>query len=302
MSLSKALELPVHWKTYYANVKDRCKDLVRYKIWNGLDVNRLEVWMKNFNTDSEKYLSACILDSLMYRSNSMTKSLIYHLFNVVLPNYTRLNPTPIGVINDWFERFNSHRQDPGVRLVSAIREIDPPTKSANFILRLLSKEFNIKDSWIIYPNQMKYHYESGIRTFVFIDDFLGSGLQFSEIILEYNLNMIPESYIIYCPLVAHTTGVEFVEKSFNNAIPIVASEYLNEKMNFFDNFFDNSPENAREFYVKMALEKGIIKSRSDNEFGFGNLQVAYSFEHSCPDNSLNVLWHSSDNWNPLFNK
>lgn len=300
------LNLPPHWQTYYADIKDRCKNLITARIWNGIDINRLNAWLKNFDTDDEKYLSACVLDSLMYRSNSKTKALIYHLFNIVLPNYTRLNPTPIGQINDWIERLQSTSQDPGVRLVAAVSDDDPPTKSSHLVLRLLSKEFQIEEGWIIYPHKLKYHFQSGIRTFIFIDDFLGSGDQFNELILEYDLHNFEEknreqTYFLYCPLVAHERGIKNISETFNGKIPVVASENLKEEMNFFEIYFESEANNARKFYIQMLKKRNIHLSREDDYFGHGNLQLGYSFEHACPDNALKILWLNK-NWTPLFDR
>jgi hypothetical protein len=296
------IELPPNWKTYYIEIKDRCTDLISYKIWNGLDIDRLNIWLKNFRTDEEKYLSACILDSLMYRSNSKTKALIYHLFNVVLPNFTRLNPTPIGPIDNWLERLRLINIDPQIRIVAAVSDSDPPTKSSHLVLRLFSKEFEIHDGWIINPQKMMYDHQSGIRTFIFMDDFMGSGHQFRDIAQEYGLANLKDSYVLYAPLVAHEIGCALIEKEFEGKIKIASSEYLTKDLNFFERHFQSQPENAKEFYKNILKERKITTVDKINTLGYGDLQIAYSFEHACPDNCLNLLWKKTDEWNPLFNQ
>jgi hypothetical protein len=294
--------LPANWSTYYAEIKDRCINLIAFKIWNGIELDRFNRWLKNFETDEEKYLSACILDSLMYRSNSKTKALIYHLFNVVLPNFTRLNPTPIGQIDDWFSRLKSQTVDPMVRLVAVIADEDPPTKSTHHILRMLSKEFQIHEGWLIFPHKLKYHVQSGVKTFVFIDDFMGSGQQFNELVLEHDLHNHKEIQTIYAPLVAHEKGCDYIQARYHGKIKVTCSEYLQADINFFDNYFPGQQESARQFYLDMLKSRGISSVDPINAFGYGNLQFAYSFEHACPDNSLSALWKRNDSWSPLFNR
>lgn len=293
------LHLPADWKTYHAEIKDRCINLITYKIWNGIDTLKFNSWIKNFQTEEEKYLCACILDSLMYRSNSMIKSLIYHLFNVVLPNYTRQNPTPIGEVSDWLVRLK-YDEEPGVRLVAVLGEHDAPMKSSSFILRLLCKEFAINKSWIVSPDKIGYCQKSGIKTFIFIDDFLGSGRQFEDLILEYGLHRLSDSYVLYCPLVAHEDGISFMNENYGT-IPIICSEFLSSKLNFFELYFGQNPDGAREFYKRMLIKRGINLAEGE-EFGFGNLQIAYAFEDSSPDNALNVLWLNTTGWSPLFGR
>ena len=66
------ITLPKEWKTYADAIKDRCRDLIEYKIWSGLDLMQFDTWRQNFITDEEKYFSSCLLDSLIYRSNPQT--------------------------------------------------------------------------------------------------------------------------------------------------------------------------------------------------------------------------------------
>lgn len=300
MESSDQFNLPDHWQTYYADIKDRCRNLISTRIWNGIEHDKLNAWLKNFRTDREKYISACLLDSLMYRSSSKTKALIYNLFNVVLPNYTRINPTPIGSIKNWFDLL-SDQEDPLIRLVAVMTDHDTPIKSSSQVLRLLSKEFSINSSWIIHPNKIRYYSKTETKTFVFIDDFLGSGDQFAEIVSEYDLHNL-SAYVLYAPLVAHEVGIEKIHKDFQNRIPIVASENLTRSMNFFDTYFNKDADLARQFYIQMFKNRGINYSKDEDYFGHGNLQLAYSFELGCPDNTLKVFWLKHENWNPLFDR
>ena len=82
------ITLPKDWKIYSNSIRDRCRDLIEHKIWSGIDKNQFEKWRCNFKTDHEKYFAACILDSLIYRSNQQTYSLINQLIYRNINNFS----------------------------------------------------------------------------------------------------------------------------------------------------------------------------------------------------------------------
>src|SRR5438067_1032212 len=92
--------LPRDGQTYHIEIFDRCRELINFDIWGGLHLSRLRSWITNFKTDEEKYFAACILDNLIYRSKAQTINLLEQLFQRVIPDLTRLDPTPIGSLQD----------------------------------------------------------------------------------------------------------------------------------------------------------------------------------------------------------
>src|SRR5688500_8893295 len=123
--------LPVDALIYTDEVATRCMDLLYCGIWAGIHPSRLRKWLNNFKTDEERYFSACVLDSLIYRSEQQTVSLLRQLLQRTLADLTRLDPTPLGKIEDWQGALttDSGAPDPGIRLVAAVQRNDPPTKS-----------------------------------------------------------------------------------------------------------------------------------------------------------------------------
>src|SRR3989442_15480582 len=109
--------LPKDGQTYHTEIFDRCRELINFGIWGGLHLSRLRSWVTNFRTDEEKYFAACILDHLIYRSKDQTIGLIEQLFRRVIPDLTRLDPTPQGVLEDCLPNLRNSQSDPGIRLV-----------------------------------------------------------------------------------------------------------------------------------------------------------------------------------------
>ncbi len=172
---------------YMRQTEERCMDLIYHGIWFGIDQNRLRRWLSNFRSDEEKYFASCVLDSVIYRSEDQTIALIQQMFQRTLPDMDRGDPMPITPIDDWTYALKRNvKTDPGLRFVTVARRSDPPTKSAYYIARLLKRNFIIDERLIIKPEHVQEKIIQGINTFLFIDDFLGTGTQFLEFLRRNN--------------------------------------------------------------------------------------------------------------------
>ncbi len=218
------ITLPKEWKIYSNSIRDRCRDLIEYNIWGGIDLIKFDAWRHNFKTDDEKYFSACILDSLIYRSNSQTYSLINQMLYKNLNNMFRILGET-GMQN--FPKCLIDRTcDPLVRLVPAITSYHPPTKSSTEILRFMKRHFRVWENWIVNPWNIEEEIKNGVKAFIFIDDFLGTGHQFDEVITDSSLEDIIENNLIaYAPLTAHARGISYLNSNYPH-LKITFSEKL----------------------------------------------------------------------------
>ena len=257
MAISESrFQLPINGETYARDILQRSEDLVQSGIWGGLPIHQLRGWFSNFHTPLEKYFGARLLDSLIYRPDDQTRSMMEHLFQRTLPDLTRQRPTPIGVISDWRERLSNSDEDPGIRVVPVIRTLDPPTKSGPLVCRLLKRHLGLNERWMIWPWQVSKVRASGTRVFLFVDDFLGTGHQFRKFVRATNLmDAVKGACAIYAPLVAHDVGIKRLAKKLPTLL-IAAVESLDNGFCLFSetsNHFDdgiNTPAAARGFYLE----------------------------------------------------
>lgn len=300
-------QLPQDGRIYIEQIIERCTALIQCGIWGDLSPSLLRRWMKNFASDEERYFAACVLDSLIYRSKSQTLGLINQLFQRSLPDLTRQTPNPLGHVQDWQDRFRIYPSsgDPGVRLVAAVTSNDPPGKSAQVIVRYMMQDMGIPRQWIINPWEMSNCVTKGIRVFILVDDFLGTGVQFEGTINQENLEpLFASNFVVYAPLTAHSQGIKHLGLKFKE-LHLSAVEILDETYDLFhpesSAFNDqlNTPSSAKKFYYDLLKNKGIDLSRPDRK-GYGELGLAYAFEHATPDNSLPILWWREEPWQPLF--
>jgi hypothetical protein len=310
VSVAPPFRLPNDGRSFTEQIIMRCEDLINYQIWGGLHVSRLRRWMANFVSDEERYFGACVLDAFIYRSHQQTIALMRHLFQRTLPDLFRLDPPPCGRIDDLLQLFRtrSFSRDPGIRLVHAVKESDPLTKSAPEMGRFMRRNLGIWDSWLIKPGQIAAAAARNVQVFVFFDDFLGTGDQFSEFLHNCSLGSSAASlYLVYSPLAAHTKGGEELARTFPY-LRVVCVEPLDATYAIFSvgsHAFDdglNSPDSAREFYFELLKRKGIRIGGPDRR-GYGHLELAYAFEHGTPDNSLPLLWwRDTPEFTPLLDR
>jgi hypothetical protein len=172
---------------------------------------------------------------------------------------------------------------------------------------MLKRQLRICETWILSPDDVPSHTGQAM-SFVFVDDFLGTGTQFSDFLHDTGLDLYVQSNcFIYAPLAGHTDGITYLRSQFPG-LYVDAVELLDNTHAFFHeesgNFPDdvNSADAARAFYYDLLDSHQIDIDGSDRR-GFGHFELTYAFEHAVPDNSLPILWwHHSDAWSPLFDR
>lgn len=308
------MQIPDSGLDYTQSIIERCEDLIHSQIWSGIELVQLKAWLSNFSDDIEKYFAAWILDRLIYRSHRQTVALMLQLFQRVIPKLTSKYPCPSGPLEDIIQALDKNRHisysQNQFRFVVAVRQGDPPTKSAFEIARIMKREFSLREDFFIYPKDIPTTITTGVRTFIFIDDFMGTGDQFTTDLIKKELSAIvidPDLFFAYTPLTAHYSGIYKLKREFPQ-IKCDTVETLGEEHEIFNSnsgIVETSPDSLnemRKFYYDY-LEKKNIQVDKDERRGYGNLDLAYAFEHAAPDNSLPILWYQQDqNFHPLFKR
>ena len=209
--------IPKDGDVFINHIMDRCEGLIYAGIWEGLDTIRLRTWMNNFRTPTERYFAACVLDALIYRSNAQTFAMMKHLFQQNLPNILRIKPLMFCAEIDWFKKLRMpiHIEDAHIRIVPVIKSTDPPTKSGPLVCRYYRRELKLNQNLMIWPWEIAFVKSTGVNAFLFVDDFLGTGDQFKQFMDNFSINdKLTNTDAIYAPLVAHTTGIDFLRKNY----------------------------------------------------------------------------------------
>jgi len=290
---------------YFDHIIQRCRHLINVQIWAGISPTRFEEWLGIFESDEERYFSACILDSLIYRSTPQVQGLMTQLLQRTLPEHPELLKHK-EFSKDWQNLFFQNK-DPKLRLVPVLRDDDPPSKSGPLITRLYKQLVQIDDNWMTWPWRMQDRNLSSIRFFLLVDDFLGSGEQFIKFIKRTKLeSLISKGKIIYAPLIAHKTGI-FRIKQLYPAINVIPAEIIDASYDLFSSgsrlFLNgtNSLPLAKQFYEGFFRKRGAAISKQ-YLYGMGGLGLTVAFDFSIPNASLPILWSKKGTLKPLFER
>lgn len=301
---AKPFTMPADGKSFTREVIQRCEDMIGTGIWKGVEISRFRSWTNNFETETERYLSARLLDRLHYRSQGQTKAMMNHLFQSVLPE---IQPS-LGnnESNHWIDRLASN-DDPGVRLVPVINQKDPPTKSGPLVCRLLKRLLGLNDRWMIWPEQIPTMHKRGIKHFLFVDDFVGTGIQFWKFFRRVTcIAGDTQPSFSYLSLAAYERGVERLQEKIDG-MPIGYAELLDESHNLFgpaSSLFDDGENDVRSAvrFYRNVLSRKNVKLRSRIVLGYSKLSLAYAFDHATPNSTLPIFWTTMGQFHPLFTR
>lgn len=304
---AKPFTAPHDAEVYAGAVIERVEGLIEAGVWEGMETVRLRTWLGNFRTDLEKYFAARVLDALVFRSHAQTLAMMRQLLERCLVDLLRLQPANDG-LGEWQQGLTQKTKagDPHMRIVPVIRNNDPPTKSGVIVARYFKRHFGINESWMIWPWQIEKAVSDGVRRFMFVDDFLGTGTQFCRFSELFKISdNLKDAYAVYAPLVAHADGVEKV-KTGCAGIKVCPVEVLDKRYGLFDPTSPAFDDGENDYRAANAFYNSLIEERVRPsklyKNGFGQLQLAYAFNHAVPNNCVPLLWVSNDDWEPLFER
>ena len=261
-------------------VFESTKKLIKNGIWP-IDPLVYKSWMKNFVSEAEQFFCACLLDSLLFRTEEQVISSYHSIFNQHLPSLQLKFNNEITLKRDLLALLRKEQRAVKLVTVNAKRSAG---KSSHVLANILRKKFGIHQNSIIPPEEVSDFYDEGTMLFIFIDDFLGSGHQFKEQLDNSVEKKWDKGVVLYLPLIAHQKGIDFILQEYPNVIvqpvELIARDYC-----FFTKYFSdegNSATMCKKFYEDFMNKKGF----SAELYGYGDLGVSVAFEHSCPDNTL----------------
>ncbi|MGB0834818.1 MAG: phosphoribosyltransferase-like protein [Psychrobium sp.] len=302
----KAFEAPFNWKTFYDDVVDKCEGYIKTGYWEGIDRHRLRLWLQNFHSDEEKYLSACMLDSMVFRTPKMINASFKHIATSIIPNFLAKHGAIFsGDLTEWLQNLKKGSDIP-FRFI-AIEEVDNKVgKSGSVIIRELQQVLDLAGHMCQKPSRIP-KLNKDVKAIVLIDDFAGTGEQFCNFYIEKIKNAVIDKYkVLYVPLAAHEIAVKNIESKFPE-VEVRPVELLSERDSFFADrrgtFYGdetNTAESAKSFYLKLCSRRNFGKL--NYLLGKGDLSLTYAFSLSTPNNNLKLIYHNpmDGKWNHLL--
>ena len=149
-----------------------------------------------------------------------------------------------------------------------------------------------------------------IEGVVFVDDFIGTGESIDSNLIPIlaNISDAVNSQEIDVFLVTISGFNESKEKMKDNISKIIDKFhiFIADPLDDSDKCFSNSslvfPDDSSRSRAKQIAQIHGNRLVKRNPLGYGDCELAIVFEHTCPNNTLPILWAdgSEDEWHPLF--
>lgn len=288
-------EIPSGAQLYIDRILDRCDRLISSGIWTGINRQEFYLWFRSYSSSGEKYFAALMLDGLTVRSQEQTKSLMLQGFQRVLPELLQDIPYFDRYRGKWLETLR--KSNVPIRMVPVLEDGDGPHKSGPVICREYNRLQSINSGLMIYPTAIEAAKKDGVKLFIFVDDFVGTGEQFSGFYKGVEKYFSDDTTSCYLPLCAHQNGIKEITDN-NKGLRVSAPEILTEKDSFFGEDDELLPDQVntyaslKEFYLEL-LEKRLGEVIPE-PFGYGGLSLLYGFNHATPNATLPILWSSKN--------
>ena len=295
--------LPDNFEQFKIVVLEKIRTYCDNNIWP-FEYEKFCGWLNNFDQELEEYLALQILDNLIVRSKEMaiasySRLLCCELRQFIVEN-TEINTGPI---ENWKRKLIRGSLNRDIRF-APVRLMNDQGESGGSIYRMLSSVLST-DRYALANSREQP------KVIILIDDFIGSGDQFTQFAKEVDLSqLLQSSKVIYTPMMAFTKGIDRIKADYPN-LNVIPGEYIHESDGLFfgedTKHFKNDQKNTIAD-VKEYLENMKLKYAPNitNWQGYDEAALPLSFEWGCPNQAPSMLYmeHSSEknNWNRLFNR
>ena len=303
------MKLPKDWKPYRASVRDKIGILCQSGLW-GVNKNKIFAWLNNFKHDEHKYLAIHILDSIIYRSKEMTRSAYQRfIWSTLKHSLEDEHERPLMNLDDWDKELLGRYSILAKELIlSPIKLEGHSGDSGEIIVRTLTSDI-MGQHLVNVINERSWRSLEN-KTILLVDDFLGTGDQFSQFYDETNMKeVVKTNRVIYAPSMARQDAVKTL-RGKNLGIEIMPVELLaDEESIFFGSETDlfrhdsiNTIADALNCYEDIRTTYGLYESTWQ---GYDNLGLSVVFETGCPNHTLGILYQHKDKsspWEQLFKR
>jgi hypothetical protein len=282
---------------------ERCELFAEMQVWPIEPPINPELWLSNFNDDEMPYAES-LLSSFFYYNEKMCNTMLETAFKSISLYFPECSIEE--KIQKWQELCEN--------AIFTTVDIDEnnPTASGNLICRRARQVLGIpEERFFKKEDALKRLYDGTNKTIIFLDDFIGSGLQFTDtwtdpFIDRGNTYAYPDicarddTQAFYVTLIATEYGIGEIYKTCRN-VEIVAANTLGRQYNALNDdsiiWPDDLKEGANDF-LKAVGERAGMK----NYEGFHKLGLTVAFHHSVPDATLPIFYWNENGWHPLIER
>jgi hypothetical protein len=297
---------------------DKYKQYIDVQWWNGIEKRDIENWMKNFGT--KKKLAELILDNVIFYNLSQMKAYTRFLLNDLKARVymQALRENKFSYIDDnvLLTKWKNYMDE--TRFIPAAL-IEDPTASAYKIIGYWRSVIGRGEHPISTINDIGKRYNEGVRRFILVDDFSGSGEQMQKVLKQkilFNglemevgalLDVVDDIELIIAVYVIHEEAKKTLKQKYPQ-INIIYVDLLDEDLNFMNNkssIYEKIDEKKRQEMIDeiKRINENIMSDEEEmQKLSSYVLNVPIVFDHGCPNNALLLLFAHSSNWKQLFKR
>ena len=276
-------------------------------VWPGQDRVQEVSWLRNF-PQHDQPIASTLLDSLVFFSDSHCEKLLESAFD----SYCRTILDHRVIRSDNSSRLHSHFKN--VCFCPVEGEIPNPTDSGWLLCRMVRQVLRVPESQIVTPARALDRAEVGY-TVLFVDDFCGTGSQFSKSWSRDLRGNMPRSFrdlqellhtrkqvisVGYIPLLATESSLRRLQREVPEA-KVLPGHVLGPDYSINSRELPAGLERTEVVsFLSRHAPQLITESFIDPCLGFGKLGLAIAMSHSVPDSTLPILWaRGRFDWSPL---
>ena len=293
--------------------------LLTATVWDRkIDGHSIERWLNNFKgaidcVGKERMHAYHLLQQFMYFGHREIKELLKALYrdHFVYPTVRRLKTQLPTATSDQLQTLFQEE----LRCTRFLG-VGTPAESGTHLLYYFRQENQLpKDVFTTVERVFRFSRkarpqvrDASIRTFVYMDDFCGSGQQVTSYlsgVVDDLRSQLPGVRVVYLMLFATSKGLSTVKDAavFDDVSAVVE---LDEHYRAFSQqsiYFRNAKEVGieKEFSKKLMSHYGQ-QLTNGFPFGYGDCQLLLGLFHNTPDNTLPVFWAEDAclPWHPIF--
>lgn len=282
----------------------RCRFFAESRVWPFHARIHPEKWLNNF-TDDEIPHAVSLLESFLYFSPEMVNAMLVSVFRSLATEVIDVTASPTDVRAAWTSFLNT------AVFTHVAGEKPNASDSGHIFVRKLRQELGIPESRLFYHPEALAELEQRDSYLIFVDDFVGSGQQFTYTWLADRPNVHGQlrsfsqvadpTKVIYCPLICTARGRARIEALRPVGIRVHAAHVIPDEYGALHPQSVIWPEHLRadapDFLRVVSARAGVPAAE---QFGFDQLGLALGFDHSVPDATLRIIYWEENGWNPLL--
>jgi len=287
-------------------------------IWERrIPYQRINLWLDNFQGSAladaavERRAALFLLTNLLYFGSKEVRQMLATSFHANVQRSIVSKILRSSSLTPYSGQLNNEVQAQLAKV--RFLGVGNPSESGTHLLYYYRQENQLRKELFIHADQIFSSDASNLADptvdwYIFLDDFCGSGVQVGQrlaMLSERIKSVCATKKVSYHMLVATSRGLEEVRKINSIDDHSVVLE--------LDSSFRLLEENSRFLADRTQDERDALKRLCStygqqlwpaHPLGYKNCQLAMSFHHNTPDNSLPIFWcsGSNPNWSPVLDR